>query len=100
VNGQVGKANRAMEKLVGAFEARRRFGRILNEVSSHGDRFVVEHHGEPVAAVVPIKVYRQWKHQRAAFFDQMRATAERANLSHEEAAALVRETIRMVRGQS
>jgi prevent-host-death family protein len=88
-----------MEKMIGAFEARRQFGRILNEVSGQGDRFVVERHGEPVAAVVPIKVYRQWKLQRAAFFDHMRATAERANLSPEEAAALVDEAIRAVHGQ-
>jgi len=52
-----------MEKMVGAFEARRQLGKILKEVSGKGDRYVVEYHGEPVAAVVPIELYEQWKRE-------------------------------------
>lgn len=76
-----------MEKVIGAFEARRQFGKMLNDVNGKGDRIVVERHGEAIAAVVPMSVYRQWQQQRAAFFDQMRAIAERVDLTPEQAEA-------------
>ena len=60
---------------------------------------MVEYHGEPVAAVVPIELYQQWKQRREAFFEKMRATAERANLPEDEAAALVAEAIAAVRAE-
>ncbi len=86
-----------MEKQLGAFEARRQLGRVLKEVSGNGDRYVVEYHGEPVAAIVPMHLYEQWKAEREAFFDDMRATAARANLSEEEGEQLVAEAIAAVR---
>lgn len=89
-----------MEKLVGAFEARRRFGTLLNDVTAKGDRFVVERHGEPIAAVVPIEIYRQWQQQREAFFDRAREIAERSGLSEDEADQLVDEAIQHVRAHS
>lgn len=48
-----------MEKVVGAYEARRQFGKVLNDVNGNGDRIVVERHGEAIAALVPMSVYRQ-----------------------------------------
>jgi len=86
-----------MEKQVGAFEARRQLGRVLKEVAGKGDRYVVEYHGEPVAAIVPMSLYEQWKAERKEFFDDMRAIAERANLSEEEGEQLVTEAITAVR---
>lgn len=85
------------EKIVAAFDARRKFGKILQDVLAHGDRFVVERHGEPVAAVVPIEVYEQWKKGREAFFARVRAAAERADLPPEEAAELAEEAVRAAR---
>ena len=86
-----------MEKTVGAFEVRRSFGRILQEVAAKGDRVVVERHGEPIAAVVPIDVYNQWKRSRAEFFDRMRQASERADLTPEDADQLAAEAIAAVR---
>lgn len=86
-----------MERTIGAFDARRRFGRVLNEVVARGDRYIVERHGAPVAAVVPIEVYEQWKRARQAFFDQMREVSARANVRPEESEALVAEAIAAVR---
>ena len=57
------------------------------QIACSGDRIVVERHGEAIAAVVPMSVYRQWQQQRAAFFDQMRAIAERVDLTPEQAEA-------------
>ncbi len=86
-----------MEKTVSAFEARRNFGRILQQVATKGDNVVVERHGEPVAVVVPLHVYEQWQRSRQSFFDKMRVAAERANMSPEEADALAEEAVRAVR---
>lgn len=87
-----------MEKSIGAFDVRRRFGRVLQEVIAKGDRFVVERHGEPVAAVVPIEVYRQWKRGREFFFDQLHQAQERSNLDPDEADQLAAEAVRATRG--
>lgn len=86
-----------MEKTVGAFEVRRSFGKILQEVAAKGDRVVVERHGEPIAAVVPIDVYNQWKRSRSDFFDRMRRVSEQANLSPEEADQLAADAVKAVR---
>jgi prevent-host-death family protein len=86
-----------MEKTVGAFEVRRSFGRILQEVAAKGDRVVVERHGEPIAAVVPIDVYNQWKRSRAEFFERMRRAAEQANLSLDDADQLAAEAVTAIR---
>ncbi len=86
-----------MERLIPAFEARRQFGKLLQNVTSKGDTYVVERHGEPVAAMVPIELYEQWKQQRSDFFARWRQAAERADLAPEEAEALAREAVQAVR---
>ncbi len=86
-----------MERIIAAFEARRGFGRVLQDVLVRGDRFVVERHGEPVAAVVPIEVYEQWKKARRAFFARVRAASERAEMSPKQAEVLADEAVQAVR---
>ncbi len=86
-----------MERRIAAFVARRGFGRVLQDVLVRGDRFIVERHGEPVAAVVPIGVYEQWKCGRGAFFARIRAASERADMSPEDAEVLVEEAVRAIR---
>ena len=86
-----------MERVVGAFEARRSLGRIIQDVLVRGDQVVIERHGEPVAAVVPIGVYEQWKRSRAAFFDRLKSASEHANLSEEEADRLAAAAVRAAR---
>ncbi|HLZ70309.1 MAG TPA: type II toxin-antitoxin system prevent-host-death family antitoxin [Dehalococcoidia bacterium] len=86
-----------MERTIGAFDARRQFGKVLNEVTAKGDAYVVERHGAAIAAVVPIAVYQQWKRERAAFFDRMEAIAKRANVPEQEADQLVADALHEVR---
>ncbi len=86
-----------MEKMVSAFEARQQLGKILEAVSGRGERYVVEYHGEPVAAVVPIALYERWKRRREAFFDQLEARTARADVTEEEGGALAAESVRAVR---
>jgi prevent-host-death family protein len=86
-----------VEKTVPAFEARRALGKLLDEVLIHGERVLIERHGHPVAALVPVEVYRQWQRERQAFFDEVRSASERANLSEGEATALAAEAVKAVR---
>ena len=86
-----------MERIIAAFEARRSFGKVLQDVLARGERFVVERHGEPVAAVVPIEVYEQWKRARGAFFARIRAASDRSDMPLEEAEALADEAAQAVR---
>lgn len=87
-----------LEKVIAALDARRQFGKVLNDVIARGDTFVVERHGEPVAAVVPIGVYEQWKSQREAFFARWEAVAERVDLPENEAMEHARDAVQAVRG--
>ena len=89
-----------MEKVIAASEVRRSFGKLIQDVLSRGDQFVIERHGEAVAAVVPIEVYRQWQHRRQAFFDHMRQVSEQANVPDEDAEALAAEAVQAVRSHS
>jgi len=89
-----------MEKIVGAFEARRQFGQILKDVSGRGESYVVEYHGEPVAAVVPLRDYEEWKRKREVFFDALEAMASNADLSTEEAEKLAEEAVQWARREA
>ena len=51
------------EKSVPSFEARRHFGKLIDGVKA-GDKFVIKEHGQPVAAIVPLALYEQWKKER------------------------------------
>ncbi len=88
-----------MEKTISSQDAPERFGDLLQEVSDQGDRYVVERDGVPMATVVPFALYSQWKRQRQAFFDRLRETAKRANLSEDEAIRLTDEAKAGVRSQ-
>lgn len=86
-----------VDKKMGAFEARRKFGQILREVEVKGDRFVVERHGEAVAAVIPISIYNQWKKDRKDFFAQIRAAADTADLSEEAVETVITKAVKATR---
>lgn len=86
-----------MEKTISAFEARRNFGKMLQDVAAKGDKIVVERHGEPVAVLVPVSVYEQWQCDQAKAFDTLRKISEQVNMSEEEANILIEEAISAVR---
>lgn len=86
-------------KTVAAFEARRKFGKLLQGVLK-GDKYVVERNGEKVAAVVPIEIYQQWQQSRQAFFQKIREAARRSNLSEQKADALADKSVQAIRQSS
>jgi prevent-host-death family protein len=89
-----------MELVGRAFEARQKFGKLLRDVQSMGNPIVVERNGEPVAAVIPIDLYRSWKRERDALFASIRSSGEYADLSEEEAMELALEAQRWARTQN
>jgi prevent-host-death family protein len=89
-----------MVKTLSAWEARRQFGQLLRDVSRDGEAVIVESHGEPVVAVVPVAILEAWERERQALFDDMRATAERVNLTDEEAEQAVAAAVDRVRAEA
>jgi prevent-host-death family protein len=62
-----------MRKTVNAMRARAKLGQILEEVYYRGDQYVIERAGKPMAAVVPVEQYEQWRKEREAFFEAVGA---------------------------
>lgn len=57
-----------MRKTVNAMRARGKLGQILEEVYYRGDQYIIERSGKPMAALVPVEQYEQWRKEREAFF--------------------------------
>lgn len=87
-----------MEKTIAAFEARRQFGQLLRDVEGRKDRFVIELHGRPTAALVPLEVYHQWLAQWERAFALMGQASDTANLSEAAADDLAEQAVAAVRG--
>ncbi|HYO49360.1 MAG TPA: type II toxin-antitoxin system prevent-host-death family antitoxin [Chloroflexia bacterium] len=85
-----------MEKSIRASEIPRRLRKVLDDAAK-GDSVIVERYGEPVAVLVPISIYAQWKRDREKAYDTLREISERVNMSPEEAEELVEEAISWVR---
>ena len=88
---------RRLETTISAFEARRKFGKVLDAVAGKGDSVVVERHGLAVAAVVPIERYNQWKLERERFLEVLGKAQTNAGLSPEEAERVSAEVVAAVR---
>jgi len=66
-----------MESVVSAMEARRNFGRLLEETHYRGDVFVIQRATKPMAVLVPLTQYRQWQLRREQFFALIDQVQER-----------------------
>ncbi len=82
-----------MRRRINAVKARGSLGQILEEVYYRGDQYIIERSGKPMAAVVPVEQYEQWRKERDAFFqlvDEIRArnqTARPERIAQDIAAA-------------
>lgn len=61
-----------MEKALSISQARDEFSSLVAQVQDQGDVFIINRHGKPAVAVVPIQVYEAWKRQRRELFDTIR----------------------------
>ena len=65
------------ERHVPATEARIHFGELLRELTESGETAIVERSGRPIAAVVPIEVYRHLQGQTTSDWrDALRLSQE------------------------
>jgi len=86
-----------IERSITTTEARARLGQVLKEVSGTHDRITIEMHGQPVAVLVSLEIYQQWRAQWRRAFELLSESAERANLSEKRAAKLANEAVAAVR---
>lgn len=86
------------EKNIGAFEARRKFGQLIEEAYYHKDAFVVERSGRPMAVIVSVDEYRKLKqHARREVMDMMREVWKRtAHIPSEELEKDVEKAVEML----
>lgn len=61
-----------METVLGVTQARERLSEIVESVQYQNDAYIINRHGKPAAAVVPVEVYESWKRQRKELFDLIR----------------------------
>ena len=86
-----------VERTIATLDAQRDFEQIVKDVGKSGEAVVVQRDGTSLVAVVPFRLYEQWKKHDAAFFELPAEAARRANLTPEEADALAAEAVQAVR---
>jgi antitoxin (DNA-binding transcriptional repressor) of toxin-antitoxin stability system len=84
-------------KVLGAFEARRGFGTIIEDVGYKGETVTVEKNGKPLVAIVPLQVLEYWECERQRFYNDLRQMHMRSTLSEEAAMELVNQEIQAYR---
>jgi prevent-host-death family protein len=89
-----------MERELGVSEARRELSGLIERVQYQGDTFIISRRGTPAAAVVPVKVYENWRQQRDELFSLIREMQDEADLDPEEAELLAGEAVAAVRDQT
>jgi prevent-host-death family protein len=60
-----------MEKQIGAFEARRKFGQLIEEAFYNKDAFIVQRSGRPMAVIISFDEYQKWRTLAKERFFQM-----------------------------
>ena len=78
-----------VQKVIPATEMRNKLGKLLNQVHRNEQHLVVEKLGIPVAAIISMKDYEQYRrmfaaHQLTAFGRRAGAEAERKGLTEEQ----------------
>lgn len=86
----------SIQKIVGATEVRNHFGKFLNLVYRNEEHLVVEKGGIPVAALIGMREYeefRRWQAQRMIqeMGPKLQAAAEAQGLTEEELLARMEE---------
>jgi prevent-host-death family protein len=87
-----------MRRSVSALKARGNLGQILEGVYYRGDEYIIERAGRPMAAVVPVEQYEQWRREREEFFTLVDEVRERnRSIPEQEVARDVAAAVRAAR---
>lgn len=89
-----------MNRTVAAFDARRQFGRLLQQVMIGRDSIIIEWHNQPAAVLVPMEMFTRWQGQQEEALGLLQKAAAEARLDEEEAQALAKEAVAWARGQA
>lgn len=90
-----------MVKTINALDARKKLGRLLEEVYYKGDQYVIERAGRPMAAVVPVGQLEQQKRRRERFFGTVKEVWDRNKaVKSEVIEAEVEEAVRAARAHA
>ncbi len=57
-----------MIKKIGAVEARKSLGQVMNQVNQEGDDYIVERSGKPLVAIVSLEKYERLQENKNDFF--------------------------------
>ncbi len=76
-----------MLKTINAMRARVTSGKFFEEVYYRGDQYVIERVGKPMAVVVPVEQFEQWRKEREEFFSLVDEIRERNREANPEALA-------------
>ena len=86
---------------MGAREARQKFSELIGRVHYGRETVILESSGKPMAAMVPLEMYRQMMEERDARFERLEKMKEhRAHFSEEEVEADIAEALAAVRRQN
>ena len=66
-----------MVKKVNALKVRQNLGQVLEQVYYKGDRYVIERAGKPMAAVVPLKVLKDYEESKTQLFGLIKKAQRR-----------------------
>ncbi len=87
-----------MPNSVTTMDLRNKLGEVLDRAYYRHEEFVVERKGRPLAAIVPIEQYENWRTRKEHFRASLERVHERfADLSSEEVEQLVDEAVTAVR---
>lgn len=89
-----------MNRTVAAFDARRQFGRLLQQVMIGRDSIIIEWHNQPAAVLVPMEMFARWQSQQEEALGLLKKAAAEAQMDEAEAQALAEEAVAWARGQS
>src|SRR5215213_7158062 len=80
-------------KTISAWEARRNLGKLMDEVAIGNCPVIVESHGTPKVAFVPMKILEAWEARRDRLFSNWEAIADRVDLPEDEAMRIADEAV-------
>jgi prevent-host-death family protein len=89
-----------MEKSIGVTKARDQFKSIVDEVQYRSDKYVINRHGKPAVAIVPIEIYENWKKHRLRLLELINEVqAANPDANPEEVMQDVLEAQQVIRNQ-
>jgi prevent-host-death family protein len=74
------RINALIGREVGVTQARNEFRNLVDQVQHQGETYLIRRHGRPAVAIVPVKVYEDWREERKKFFEFVRQAQRQANL--------------------